>query len=254
MKRAWLMVSLLLPLSAQAADKPNLELPAKYALGARVRGVFVPRSFFSPYLDAATSMESASLGLEFIYRKATYDVVASLDFMFLPLKSGNWLAKGNPPGLDTHYLEFDNLNFLSTDVSIIGHHTWASVPWLELRYGAGVGLGLVLGDVWMINNGMQCTLANVENTSQCYPRSPTVGDIRLDQPGYKEKLKMTENPNAVDTAVDPHWHKSKDVPPVMAVINILMAVKFRLHPHVSAQVEVGFRNAMFFGAGVHYWF
>jgi hypothetical protein len=38
------------------------------------------------------------------------------------------------------------------------------------------------------------------------------------------------------------------------VLNILIGAKFRVHKHVSVQVELGFRDAMFFGAGLHYWF
>src|SRR5687767_4572034 len=161
MKRLWLL--LLISSTAWAQDKPNLNLPSKYALGLRVRGAFVPRSFFGPYLDAATSLETGSIGIEFIYRKPTYDVVTSLEFMGLNMNRGNWLAKGNPAGLDTHYLEFQNTHFISTDVSIIGHHTFEKVPWLELRGGAGVGLGIVTGEVWVINNGTQCTSGNAEN-------------------------------------------------------------------------------------------
>src|SRR5262249_10523830 len=143
--------------------KANLNLPQKYAVGARVRYLFVPNSFFAPYLQAATQMNSASVGLEFIYRKDTYDAVTSIDFSYLNIDDGNWLANNHDPSLDSHYVQFRDLSCLSADVSIIGHHTWAAAPWFTLRYGAGVGLGVVLGDVLLTNNSTGCTAANVSD-------------------------------------------------------------------------------------------
>jgi hypothetical protein len=232
-----------------AAPKADLGLPSKYALGVRVRGIFVPKSFLSPYLQAATSMSSASLGREFIYRKATYDVVTSLDFSFLDVQDGNYLAKGHVASDDTHYAQFRNLNFLSADVSIIGHHTWDTAPWFEFRYGAGVGLGLVMGNVLLTNDWSACTAQNASDIKQCHP----VG-VDLTSKDKEKQLQATSGPPSSDTAATPHRHASPDKPPVMAVLNVLVGFKFRLHPHVSAQVEVGFRDAMFVGAGLHYWF
>jgi hypothetical protein len=234
--------------TAPPATKADLALPSTYALGARVRGIFVPSAFLNPYLQASTSMNSASLGLEFIYRKAAYDVVTSLDFSFVSPDDGNYLANDHDAAFDTHYAQFRDLNFLSADVSIIGHHTWDAVPWLELRYGAGLGLGVVLGDVLLTNNWSNCTSANASDVKQCHP----VG-VDLTSPNKEAQLKATEGPGT-DTAQTPHRHVSQDKPPVMAVINVLVGVSFKLHRHVTAQVEVGFRDAMFVGAGLHYWF
>jgi hypothetical protein len=227
----------------------NLNLPQKYALGARVRYLFAPGSFFAPYLQQYTEMNSASVGLEFIYRKDTYDVVTSLDFSYLNVDDGNWLANGHDPSLDTHYVQFRDLSFLSVDVSVIGHHTWAAIPWFELRYGAGVGLGVVLGDVLLTNNSSACTTQNAGDIKACHPQG-----VDLTSPNREAQLKATESPNAVDTAQTPHRHSSSDKWPAAPVINILIGAMFRVHPHVTINVELGFRDAMFFGAGVHYWF
>jgi Tetratricopeptide repeat len=241
------------PPAAAPAAKPDLGMPSKYALGVRVRGIFVPESFLKPYLKAATQMNSASIGLEFIYRKATYDVVTSLDFSFLNVDPGNYLANGHDASMDTHFVQFRNLNFLSADVSIIGHHTWDAAPWFELRYGAGLGIGVVLGDVLLTNNGMQCTDANASNIKQCYPINGGM-PVRLGTKFQESDLQATQSNPGTDTAANPKRHVSADKPPVMGVLNVLIGFKFRLHKHVSAQVEVGFRDAMFVGAGLHYWF
>ena len=231
--------------------KANLEpQEQKYALGWRIRYIFAPNTFFQPYLQASTQMNSVSTALEFVYRKNdSYDIVTSLDFSYLNVDDGNWLANNHDPSLDTHYVQFRNLSFLSADVSIIGHHTWAGAPWFELRYGAGIGLGVVFGDVLLTNNSTACTAANASDIRQCHPLG-----VDLTAKNYEDQLAATEKNNNTDTAQTPHRHVSADKWPAAPVLNILIGAKFRVHKHVSVQVELGFRDAMFFGAGLHYWF
>ncbi len=230
------------------ADEPlDLSLrPGRFALGARVRGLFITPAMVAPFLPAATTLASASLGVEFIYRKPSYDVVTSLDFSFTTPSDGNFLGVNHDPSVDTHFVHFDNLNFISADVSIIGHHWFTD--WFELRYGAGVGLGVVLGDVYLINNSSSCTLANAGDISQCHP----VG-VDLTSPMRQQQLQATAN-GMLDTAQTPHYHVSADKPPVLPVLNILVGALFKVHRHVTLQVELGFRDAIFFGGGAHYWF
>jgi hypothetical protein len=224
----------------------------QYQLGARVRGIFITGDMLKPFLSAHTSLESASVGLELVYRKPTFDIVTSLDLSFVSPHDGNYLGADKDPAQDTHYVEFHNLTFISADVSIIGHYPL--LRWLELRYGAGIGLGLVTGDVLLTADSPNCTRQNANDQSHCYPISPTVGEIRLNQPDTQAKLKATEDPKKVDLAIDPHHHVTDDKPPVMVVLNVLVGLRFILHRHFAATVELGFRDAIFVGAGFHYLF
>src|SRR5262249_37223644 len=105
------------------------------------------------------------------------------------------------------------------------------------------------GDVLLTNNGTQCTKANAGDITQCYPSG-----IKLGQPDTEAKLKATENPSAIDTAQDPHRHVASDKPPAMAVWHGLIALRLIAHPHPATTVELGFRDAIFAGAAVHYLF
>jgi hypothetical protein len=239
----------------EATAKPKKKfdpLDWKHAISAYARYIFVTELMLRPYLEASTPLNSFAVGLQYIHRFTKFDVVTTLDFSWLALRDGNWLAKGNDPALDNKYTQFDKLSFISADVAIIGHYAFND--WLELRGGAGLGLGVVLGDVLTTNNSNQvCNKDNAGDTSACYPISPVVGPIFLNQPDTEQKLKATEDSSRDDTAQNPH-RKNGNKPPVMAVLNIMMALNFRLHRHVSTQVELGFRDAMFVGAGVHYHF
>lgn len=224
----------------------------KHALGAYARYVFVTELMLRPYLESASALNSFSVGLQYIHRFDKFDVVTSLDFSWLNMNDGNWLAKGNDPTFDTKYVQFDKLSMLSADVAIIGHYAFNN--WLELRGGAGLGLGVVFGNVTTTSNSNQvCNKDNAGDTSRCYPISPVAGPIMLHQPDTEAKLKATEDSSRLDTAQNPHRSKGP-VPPVMAVLNIMMALNFRVHKHLSTQIELGFRDAMFVGAGLQYHF
>jgi hypothetical protein len=224
----------------------------KNSIAVYGRYLFITNLMLKPYLNAATQMNTWALGLQYIRRYEHFDVVTSLDFSWLQLDNGNYLAKGNSPELDTHYVQFDKLSMLSADVAIVGHHAFNN--WLELRGGAGLGLGVVFGKVYTTNDSNQvCTKQTAPHESQCYPISPTSGPIYLNQKGTNAQLAGTTDSSKLDTAQDPHRNKAF-VPPVMGVLDIFMALNFRLHRNVSTQLEVGFRDAMFVGTNLQYHF
>ena len=233
-------------------EKPSPDLPkTPYQLGARVRYIFVTQQMLeASFLTAATKLNSVSVGIEFVYRKPTYDVVTSLDFSWLPVEDGNYLGAGKEPAIDAQYAQFRNLSFISLDVSLIGHHTWAAAPWFELRYGAGLGVGAVLGDV-LLTHDNGCTLQNVHDVAQCHP----IG-VDLTAANREAQLQATEagGPYSKDTAGFPHRHISSDKPPAMGVLNLVVGFRFKLPKKITAQLEIGFRDAMFVGAGFHYLF
>lgn len=197
-------------------------------------------------------MESFSTALEFAYRRPRVDVVTSLDWSALNLHDGNYLAKGRPAELDTHYVQFGSFgqfSFLSLDVAIIGHYPVRR--WFELRYGGGFGLGLLLGDVRLTNNSTNCTIANAGSPDSCHPVSPTIGPIVPGSAGFEDKLRATEDATAVDTAQNPHRHVTSDKPPVMVVINAVLGIRFYPTAKWAIDIDGGFRNAFFLGLSLH---
>jgi hypothetical protein len=200
-----------------------------------------------------SSLSSIAGGVEFSVRKRHYDVVTSLDLMFLNLADANFLQSGRDPAQDTHWVQFGPfgaLDFLSVDVSIIGHTPLAR--WLELRYGGGVGLGLLLGDVRVVTNGTQCTAQNFRDPSRCYPHSADGSvDIPLNRPDTQQKLAATEKPGSIDLAADPHWHVTDNKPPVMPVLNVQLGLRFLVSRHLGFDIDAGFRDALFFGGAFH---
>ncbi len=239
------------PLRTSSSSGPSDA--GEHQLGARARYIFVTKAMLSPYFAAntGTQLNSWSVGIEYVWRKPGrhWDLVTSLDFSWLPVDDGNFLGAGHDPALDTHYTQFRNLSFISADVSVIGWHKF--LPWLELRYGGGLGIGYVPGDVLITNNGPQCNAQNASDTTQCYPviTGPINGKPTATQEAY---LAQSEG-HGTDVNTDPHRHKG-DKPPVMGVVNILVGLRFYPVEHMAITLELGFRDAMFSGLSVHYLF
>jgi hypothetical protein len=244
--RSSLLVLCLVAATAHAEDDH------KYELAARVRGIFLTPLMLSPIAGTNSSLDSLAIGTEFVVRHRTYDVVASLDFSFIDVSDGNFLGTGRDPSQDTHYFQFGDfgqLTFISADVSIIGHT--ALGRFVELRYGAGLGLGGFAGNIKTINNGRQCNAMNYKDGSQCYPHTPDGRvDIPLGRPDSEAKLLQTEKPGAIDLADDPHRHISQSVPPVVPVINVVLGLRFKVARHFAFDIEAGFRDMMFIGASL----
>src|SRR5437868_6732657 len=148
-----------------SAPIPTTSEEIVYALGARVGGLFVPGGVLSPFLQQYSALDSGSGAIQFTRRKGTLDIVLSLDFSWYNPPDGNWLGANKDPALDTHYVQFHHLSMLSLDVAFLWHHD--VLPWLAILVGGGVGLGVVLGDIWLIN-GSTCTAANAGDPTQCH--------------------------------------------------------------------------------------
>jgi hypothetical protein len=234
----------------ETAPIPVTDERVLYAAGLHLHYLGVPGWLLSPFLDQHTSLNSLGFGGQFVRRKGNLDIVLSLDFGFYSPNDGNYLGSGKNPNLDTHYVHFNNLNFLSADVSFYWVHDF--LPWLALTLGGGVGIGVVLGDVFVVNNSNAvCSQANAGDPNQCYPIG-NVGPVRPSDPMFQQKLEMTKSGN--DTAVTPNYHASSDKPPVMVVVNFIIGLRFKLQRHFEINLAGGFRDGWIFGISPNYIF
>jgi hypothetical protein len=235
-----------------------------HALALRARWVTVPGWSLAPYTDAHTQLNDGwSLAAEYIYLMPKFDVVVSLDYSWLNPANGNYLGKGNNAGNDTHFLAFDKLSSLSIDVSLIGH--WNLTNWMEIRFGAGLGLGVVFGNIYQINSNQRCTLGNVNDLGTCYPDTFAYKGTNYDVHNpYPEQTPSSLycNPDlsdsTADTAQTPCLRRIETYPMtgrVVPVLNVLLGFRFRAHRNVYIHLETGWRLVGFYlGAGPEFRF
>lgn len=245
------------PLVPVAAEAKPREL-SPHALALRARWVTAPAWSLSPYTDQRVGLDAGyGVGLEYLYRRAGFDVVVSVDYSGINPPDGNFRGKGNDPATETHFLTFRNLSVLSADVSLIGH--WNVLPWLEIRFGGGLGLGGVFGDISQITNNSGCTAENGGDPTRCYPKN--VGP--LNRPGVSNDEVLAgfgcrNGDGSLDTPSSPCYRRVDTYPMnarVVPVINTLLGLRFQAHEHVYIHVDAGWRLVGFYlGAGPEFRF
>lgn len=253
-----------LPSSQPVTTTPraNGEETSPHAMAVRARWLTVPGWAIGPYTDAHTQLDGGwSVGLEYLYRMKSFDVVVSVDYSWLQADNGNFLAKGHDPSTDTHFIVFDRLSSISADVSLIGH--WNLTSWLEFRIGAGLGLGVVLGNMYQITSS-GCTLGNVNDTANCYPRTQAprpaynVSQPLPDQNSPTLYCNADLSDSKLDTANTPCLRRVETYPlsgRAVPVLNAMLGFRFRAHKNVYVHLETGWRLVGFFlGAGPEFRF
>ena len=206
----------------KAGRKARIE--PEYGVGIRLRGVFVPKGLLELFVEEASSgVFHPGFGLELNRRKGDFELVLGLEYESVSPEDGYWLEKGDDPltpGQTPDFTEFDGLSWFTLDLTFAFRS--AINEQLSFRYGAGFGLGLVLGDVYQTDS--VCTGRNIQE--DCTPITGGGGQIR-----------------------DP-----ADLPPVFPVVNLLAGLQYRPTEKITVNLEGGMRTLFFFGLSSTYYF
>ena len=208
-------------------EKPNPDEQGAIGVGVRARFIFLPAAILNLFFDHATSLTSYSLGASFIRRKGNFDIEFALEYAKLSLKNGYYLAKGDNPGILGQYpdfINFDNFGMISADATFIWHTN--IVPTVQFRYGAGIGIGFLLGDL-----KSQKSVCNANTTAD-----------DLDDPSTPQCMPI------------PGSEFNRDKIPVVPIVHLLVGVRFKLIDQLSLSVELGIRDVPFVGANIGYFF
>ena len=243
---------------------------AIYGIGLTGRGIFVPFWFLDMFLDAGTGLYSGAIGAEFIRRKRNFDLVASINFNFYSPPDGNFLGNGKP-SVDIDHIVFDNLNVLSFEVDFIWHHNFTD--WLSLVYGAGLGFGIVLGDVLRTSvhadrlNGNYpvqgdppiCTTGDAGDMAKCNPIDPKATDRDEQEKVWNKDPadwydKYGKKCSSKDSPQDPCQFPEEDVWPVVPIVHLLIGLNFRVTNELNIRLTTGWHDAFYVGATTQWFF
>ncbi|HTE56375.1 MAG TPA: hypothetical protein VK698_36225 [Kofleriaceae bacterium] len=204
-----------------AEEKQKTEVRAEYGIGLRFRTVYVPKAVFELVVEEASSgILRPGFGLELARRKENFELVIGLEYENVSPDNGYWLDKGDDPnvaGETPDYLEFDGLAWISADVAVR-----FSAPLndkLAFRYGAGLGLGVVLGDV--LQTDTTCAAGTDDLDEDCMPDQVATEGRQLAEPA--------------------------DLPPVFPVVELLVGLQWRPVEKLTFNFDTGIRTAPFFG-------
>jgi hypothetical protein len=227
-----------------------------YGVAARLRWVSVPGWLLGLFTRRNVPLSSYATALEMFRRRGDFDFVLSVGYQNMSPSDGNWLAKGeqaHPAATDTDYVQFRGLGLIGIDASFIWHQRFND--WVGMHYGAGLGVGFVLGHLLRTSNGSGCTEDNAGNVIACHPIGVNCSTGVCSEADL-QRTSMVPNPAMVDSAVSPARFQDSNVPAAVPIVNIVVGLDFHV-PTLrgwEAKIEGGFYDAFFLGGGVGYTF
>ena len=210
-------LSVAAPATAQAQEE---EEAVRHGVELRGRFVFLPEGIIETFVeDAASGMSNPGFGLAYVRRKGDFELSVGLSRDSLSPSDGYYVERGEMaanPG-STDFLEFDGLAWYTFDVNFVFHKPLTKM--VALRYGGGLGWGMVTGDIFSTDAG--CTGNDAQNDCQPLPGAPRV----------KEEFFR--------------------YPPALAG---LVGAQITPVKNLAINLEVGIRTVFYTGMGVQYFF
>ncbi len=223
---------------------------AYYFVGAFYRQIFIPQFLLNLFTDLSSGSNFPAFGAELTYRKDGFDIVGSL-WLARPEGNGPFRANGDP---------LQDTEIVVTDlwtVFISGTFLWSTdiTDWFAIEYGVGVGLGIVIGDVYRTEayptaDGGYAPCAGPGNPASAPPgycgpaATPDSRRMQLCQDG-------TEQYNCREG----QWSDGGNVPNIVPWLAIPhLALRFKPIKQLMMRVEGGFGLGFFMGASAAYGF
>lgn len=225
------------------------------------------------------------VGADYIFRfSRVLDISASVQYQRAKVPDGLWLDKnrydGSPGSLESaDYTEID-MGLLAMEVDFIARAPIAVTKDVEFGIGggAGLGLGIVLGDIHQTPLGAgpegftqgggrtpgTCqTLDDLGDLTRCTPRydinedgdmvPPDQSELSSPNPDLFANCTSTECAQS-DLAAFGYRQKQGGVPPVIPVVNLILSARLIVKDVVGFTINGGFNTGFYFGGGIQYYF
>jgi hypothetical protein len=189
-----------------------------WGVGVRLRNVFIPEGLIEFFVeDAPSGISNFGFGIEGVRRKGDLEMSFGIEYESLNGEDGLWIDKGDSiPQDEVDLVQYDDFAWVTLDATFVWHTRLHEM--FALRYGAGLGLGILMGDV--LRTDYVCT-SDVLDMDHCAQRtSPPAENVRTPE---------------------------DKVPPVFPVLNAVLGLQFRPVDKVSINAEVGMRTAFYYG-------
>ncbi|MCA9679880.1 MAG: hypothetical protein H6709_08820 [Kofleriaceae bacterium] len=212
-----LAMALTIPASRALADDDDSS-PVDWGVGVQAHRGHVSRGLQKLFVDDSPGGATQDGGgITFTRRGKQLELVIGLGFDPLDGVDGYYLKKSGTATTagDVDYMEFHQLQWFTADFTVVGRLSLHKI--LALRYGAGLGFGVVRGEARKTD--AICTSDRLQQ------------DCMID-------------PNAVDVDVP------ADIPPVLPVVNLLVGAELRPFRFLSVYVDAGLHSVPYVGAGV----
>jgi hypothetical protein len=228
-----MLVSAAIPTKSAWADPAPGETPVEFGLGVRARSVWVPKAVLELFLDrAAGGAQNYGFGVDLTRRRGSTELQLGFEYERINVGQGVWINKGDnvATGDEADYVlgpkdSGHQLGWFTVEFTFLNHAEITKS--IAVRYGAGIGVGIVRGELDHYN--IICTNATNANPEPgCVPPSPPFNGQGMYSEGTQTKVKY-------------------DLPPVFPVVNAIIGLEFRPSSHMTINLEGGIRTLPFVG-------
>ncbi len=207
--------------------------------------MFIPEFLLNLFTEVSSGSDFPAFGAEFTYRKDGFSAIADL-WLSRPEGTGPFRANGDP---------IEDTEIVTTDlwtIFVSGTFLWSTsfTDWFALEYGVGVGLGIVIGDVYRTeaypvgDSWEPCAGPGNPDGRFCGSPGTSPGRVQQCQDGLEHY-----------DCYEGQWSDGGDVPNVVPWLAIPhLAMRFKPIKQVQLRVEGGFGLGFFMGASAAYGF
>jgi len=229
------------PIPGTLAIKPDEVV--EYGAGLRLRGVFVPQSILELFVNrAAGGAANLGVGVDLVRRKGNIELQLGFEFEHVTVGQGVWIEKNKTvPGDDPDYVlspesSGHDLGWFTFEFTFINHAPINKT--VAFRYGGGLGLGIVTGELDHYNIHCAAGATNANPEPGCVPMRFGGSGQYTDEDG---------NPTG-------EMQFKYNLPPVFPVVNAIIGLQIRPMDKLTINIETGIRTLPFFGASSTYFF
>ena len=129
------------------AESGVAQVDDRYGIAVRVGQNFLTKRFAELHWEHAPgSDQSLAYGIQLLRQRGSMTMALGFRYEGLRMPDGTWIDRGDSIPADQAYMvTFRGLTWYSMDASFVWH---TSMSWpISFRYGAGIGVGLLRGDV-----------------------------------------------------------------------------------------------------------
>jgi len=208
----------------------------EYGVGVRLRSVWVPKSVLQLFVTrAAGGAHDYGIGVDLTRRRGATELQLGFEFEHINVGQGVWINKGDNVatgdeadyvlGPDSSTGSGNQFGWFTLEFSFFNHTELT--PWLSLRYGAGLGLGILIGEIDHYNIICAMGATNASPEPGCVP--PRFNGTGTYSEGQETLVKY-------DLGT-----------PVFPVVNAVLVLQFKPTDHTTINLEGGIRTMPFVG-------
>jgi hypothetical protein len=216
----------------------------EYGVGVRLRSVWLPKSVLQLFVTrAAGGAHNYGVGVDLTRRRGTTELQLGFEFEHINVGQGVWINKGDnvAMGDEADYVlgpdqstgSGNQFGWFTLEFSFFNHAE--ITPWLSVRYGAGLGLGVLIGEVDHYNIICAAGATNTSPEPGCVPMR-FAGGTGMYSEGQETLVKY-------DLGT-----------PVFPVVNAVVGLQLKPTDHTTINIEGGIRTLPFVGVSSSFFF